>query len=462
MIIGEFKLHRTLRCGSVARLRKALVLLGMGVFFASSALAQDALKEATSLVEAGNASAAYELLEPLEGERAGEPEFDYLLGISALEAGEAARAVFALERVLAMQPDNVQARAELARAYFLLRDDVLAKKEFENVKARPLPAEIKSTVDRYLDAIDSRTEDNKPTRISGYTGIGFGYDSNTNSATDEGTVALPAFGNQSFTLAADGVEQGSFEFVGEAGVLLRHRYGPRLTGFIGGDLIVHAPIDSDASDFDTATITPQIGASYRRGKHHYTIRGQAQWFQVDGDLFRDTYGVGGDWRWDFSQQSQVSLFARVSEIEYHPRSRQFPRDVTQLLFGIGGAHAFAAPGAPVAYASAYYGNEDTDNDGFSQFDRKFIGVRVGGQYSVRRDIDILASVNAEWAEHGGTEPLFLVERDDTLLQLSLAANYRPAAQWTITPVVRYIINESNVPTSDYSRATAHVKVRYDF
>src|SRR2546425_555431 len=84
----------------------------------SLAFADQITDRARLLLQEKNPQAAYRLLEPLESQRAGDPEYDYLLGIAALDSGERERAVFALERVLAVNPNHAQARAEIARAYF--------------------------------------------------------------------------------------------------------------------------------------------------------------------------------------------------------------------------------------------------------------------------------------------------------------------------------------------------------
>src|SRR4051812_6031670 len=78
---------------------------------AASAFADALTDRARRLIAERNHQAAYKLLLPQEGTRAGDPEFDYLLGISALDSGDLERAVFALERVLAVQPNNHVARA---------------------------------------------------------------------------------------------------------------------------------------------------------------------------------------------------------------------------------------------------------------------------------------------------------------------------------------------------------------
>src|SRR6185369_7530547 len=52
------------------------------------ALADDLTDRAKRLLAQGQGKQAYELLRPQESARAGDPEFDHLLGIAALDAGE--------------------------------------------------------------------------------------------------------------------------------------------------------------------------------------------------------------------------------------------------------------------------------------------------------------------------------------------------------------------------------------
>src|SRR4030081_3534524 len=96
----------------------ARLALAAAIATASSGAFADALTDrARALLAGKDAKGAYTLLLPQEAQRAGDPEYDYLLGVAALDSGQYERAVFALERVLGVQPDNHVARAEIARAY---------------------------------------------------------------------------------------------------------------------------------------------------------------------------------------------------------------------------------------------------------------------------------------------------------------------------------------------------------
>src|SRR5688572_11334977 len=133
------------------------------------------LTRAEALVREGRAAEAYELLLPKEAESAGDADFDYWLGISALEAGKPDKASIALERVLIVNPDFVGARLDLARAYFALGDYERARVEFKTVLEQDPPPAARETVERYLTEADLLARA-KQRRWTAYLDATLGYD----------------------------------------------------------------------------------------------------------------------------------------------------------------------------------------------------------------------------------------------------------------------------------------------
>ena len=123
-----------------------LAPLSVGLLLAASGAIADELADAKALIKAGDSAKAYELLEAAE-EIAGTPEFDYVLGISALDSGRPGIALFALERVLAEEPNHVFARAELVRALLLLgeREEALRLANGDAIphRLKPLAEKLK-------------------------------------------------------------------------------------------------------------------------------------------------------------------------------------------------------------------------------------------------------------------------------------------------------------------------------
>ena len=137
--------------------RKTTVAGAVALFalLQSLAFADQVTDRARLLLQQKNPQAAYALLAPLESRRAGEVEFDYLLGIASLDTGHREQAVFALERVLSVNPNHAQARAEIARAYFEMGEKQNAKREFQNVRDSNPPEAVKQSIDRYLSALEA-------------------------------------------------------------------------------------------------------------------------------------------------------------------------------------------------------------------------------------------------------------------------------------------------------------------
>ena len=76
------------------------VVLSLILAFGANAAEDPTFSEAKSLIDARQHQQAYDLLKPLEEDQAGNPDYDFLLGIAALETGRNTEAIFALQRVV--------------------------------------------------------------------------------------------------------------------------------------------------------------------------------------------------------------------------------------------------------------------------------------------------------------------------------------------------------------------------
>ena len=116
-------------------------------FLSGAAMAQQAeVARAQQLLDQNRPAEAYEYLLPFEDRYAGNVEFDYVLGISALDSGKSDKATLAFERVLAVNPNFAGARLDMARAYFQLGDADRAKAEFLTVRELNPPAQAQAVI----------------------------------------------------------------------------------------------------------------------------------------------------------------------------------------------------------------------------------------------------------------------------------------------------------------------------
>ena len=199
--------------------------------FASSG--QEIIMQARELQAAGKIKQAYQLMQVHADENAGIFEYDYFLGQLAMDSGKPVEAIFVLERALDQRPDFAPARAELARAYFIIGENKAAKNEFEKVQESEMPAASKKLMARYILAIDDRLFGNT-SDTSFYVSAGLGYDTNVNTSPSTRLIALPA-GTIELSSPEDR-EQDSTAATLEGGGRFSYSLKPNLQLYGSGDL----------------------------------------------------------------------------------------------------------------------------------------------------------------------------------------------------------------------------------
>lgn len=442
------------------RLIRLFALLLSCVIYSSTTVlaADDVLVQAKQQLDGGNAQAAYNLLIPLQSERAGDPNYDFLLGSAALELGKNTEAVFALERVLAVMPNNGPARERIARAYFNLKELETSKREFENVKRQDVPPEVAATIDRFLDAI-SRDNEATRTTIHGFVELGFGYDSNVNSATADSQIAVPAFGGLPFVLAPASREVGDTFFNFGGGVSITSPLSRRLSVF--GGVTYQNKTNTDQTDFSTYYYDLNLGLAYRYDRDTITLAGQLNSFFVDDTLYSDAYrnatGVTLQWQHDFDSRNQITAYGQYTYLAY---PGQDIRNANRYLGGAGYAHAFGR-GTVVTYLGAYGGSEVEKDSSAPQFGNDFYGARIGLQWNVVEKYSLFVNASAEDRKYGGPDPLFFVDREDKQYNASGGMIFVPKKNLRITPQVMWTNNTSNLSIYAFDRIIYQILLHYD-
>lgn len=439
--------------------RLALVISFVVVLPLVALAADDLLISAKQQLDNGNPQAAYNLLIPLQSERAGDPEYDFLLGSAALGIGKNTEAVFALERVLAVRPDTAAARALIARAYFNLKENEAAKREFENVRKQEVPEDVALTIDRFLDAI-RRVEETKKVAIRGYIEVGGGYDSNVNGATADGQVAVPSLGGAIVTLTDSGKEQSDGYIAFRGGVGIRAPVSTRYSVF--GNVSYAKKSNIDQSDFSTSSWDLNAGLSYRKDRDTVTLATQLNAFFVDDPIYSNAYreavGATLQWQHDFNARNQVSAYAQYAQLTY---PEQATRDADRYVGGLAYAHAFGQ-NKLVAYVGVYGGAEQEKDESFPQFGHDLYGARIGAQQFLNEKFSIFVNASAEKRQYGGPDPSFLVDREDSQYSASGGVHFTPGRKVRLTLQSAYTDNSSNIPINEFDRWLVSLILRNDF
>lgn len=416
--------------------------------------AADALMDqAYKHMQANNPKAAYALLEPEESARAGDKDFDFLFALAALDVGQNTRAIFALERVLAIDPNNARARAEISRAYLAVGETTTAKAELATAKEIGVPDEVAKTIDNILDAV-TRIEDESKTVVRGYVEGSFGYDTNVNASTSQGTVAIPALGGLPITL--DPNSRAQKDWFGTLGGGINFRSPLNKEWAVVGGASGSQRTNFSVDDLDQLSTDFNIGVINNQGKNVFSLTAQASSMHLDSERYRDVYGAIGQWQHNIDARNQFSAYVQYGDLNY---VTQTTRDAERWTAGAGYAHALRD--GTLLFGSLYAvtesnrgGNDDLSLDGW--------GLRLGGQMDINDRTVLFANAGYERRKHDAADGTFLVVRKDNQTNINLGVTYALQRDLRLTGQYQYTNQSSNTAFNDYDRDMISVLLRKDF
>ena len=422
---------------------------------AQPVFADAVLEQAQALLNLKKIVQAYDLLAPLEDTRAGQADYDYLYGLTLLEAGEHTRAAFAFERCLGTEPNNGPCRVQMARTHLALGETVSSRKELDTIKQYNPPPEVQSLVDQYL-GITQKVEDNKKRQLSNYLKLSAGYDSNINNATENARIALPSFANAPVFLIVPYRESSSFAQL-DAGTNFSYQFNPDLVASVEANVLYRSLFDNN--NFDYYTLDASAGALKNIGNVSVQGKLQMQTMALDGQNYRDVLGGLLQIQRPMGENGQIAAFTQLSQLRY---DSQQPRDADRTTFGIAYSQALETRFSPSFYASLYQGQEQVTNDQFDYFSQSFTGIRVGGSLAYSQTLALNAHLSLEQRDYDKPNPWllgFTGAREDSETGLTLGLTWLFKPKYSLQPFYTYSNNNANHIINDYTRHIFGVDLR---
>ncbi len=462
------KKRNAIRIGALGRLAALSAMLAV---VSSTALANPALfAEAKRLLAAMNAKQAYMLLVAEQDKLIGNVEFDYLIGVAALDSGRIDEAIIAFERVLAVQPNNAGAQLDLARAYFNAGSLDLSEGTFLKLKTLNPPAPAMMAIDKYLAAIAERRRAAKR-MLSVWGEMALGYDSNLTGVPNDFTTAVA----QAFNLVGVNATGNSIKrkapFLGAAvGVDAIFPIAEKWNAYVGGDLRGRGY--QKEGEFNSATGELRASAVWDGGSNQVRLNSSYNAFQQAGDAPGDPKpkndrrsAIGGaEWRLNLQPTKQLSFALYAGQTRFPKNNVE---DFDSTIASVAWLTTFAGAKAPVLQLTAF-GTRDKAvrklADGITDKSKRVEGLRAYGQLSLSEKLSVFTAIGlSQRRDDSAFSRATTVEFGrDRLGDLTLGTNWRFQDRCNLRVQLASSRSNSNIDIYDYTRHEVSSTIRCEF
>ncbi|MFY9260077.1 MAG: tetratricopeptide repeat protein [Gallionella sp.] len=448
--------------------RKGLLVLAMcfSSVVCAEAVSPD-LEAARQLLAAGQAAQAAALLEPRLLQFAGDPEYDYLLGQAWYQMGKTGEALFAFERVLIANPDNIEVRLKAARIGTERGNAAAAQAllaPLATAKLNPIQQQEAEQI-RALLAADTGA---RPASVSGYLAAGAGWDDNVTGGPNlasvmvpvtimvpgaRGTPPVPKLVMQPLSLGTS-TKGGDMLGTLDAGLSVRKAWNG--STWLTGDAGLHQGINHYRKDVAEGAANLNLGVIKRAGSEFVGATWLMQNYMVSNATYRKSQGFRLNWLHPVNDHANMGSYIQRLTFEYPTAATsnavrnlfgvnyQSTMDTTQMLYGI------------------YTGRESAQDLTKASLNFAIVGFNVGGQWVMRPDVSFSAGLVYEQHRHGASDATFGVFRRDAQYAAGIALDYRLAPRWHLLPRYTYSHNVSNIALYDYIRNTYTLQLKWDF
>jgi tetratricopeptide (TPR) repeat protein len=398
------------------------------------------------------AEADYARLAAEAATRAGDPAFDYALGIAALDTGRYGEAIIALQRVLAVSPANAAARAELARAYALAGDIDTAREQFATVVDDPsLPDPVRQRFTGFVRGLDKQIRGGG-SDISGFVDARVGHDSNINSATELNSIVIPLFSFLGPGQLGGGARAQSDSFydiiAGVSGVTAISRQDR-----LFGSVLANWRDNFDSDTFDQAALTATAGYAHSFANQDViSISAQAQEFWLGRNGFRSALGVTGQYTKALAGGKAVTLSAGWNRLDFDGDPL---RDADRYSASVGFVGKLFVVGLTG-------GKEETLREAGDNLSFRFVTANVGAEVPLTKRLAMVAGAGFDLRRHDEADPLFLTRRKDERVDLQAGLKVALTDRLFLQPTATWSRNWSNIALFDFERWTLAVGARFEF
>lgn len=224
----------------------------------------------------------------------GDPDFDYIFSLAALESGDANDSFFALERVAATATDSglrALARLELARAYFVTNNLTAPEKLFNAVLATNPPPNVQQNIQFFLQLIAARQNAQTPT-LNWTVSPVIGSDSNANSATSNGLIDTPLIGQ----IELDPAGQETEDNFSNTTLTMAYQYPFTRDRSLNFNLNLGHLNNFDTDQFDIDNVRGELAYNWGNEAHRFKHGISTGKVNLDQNGFQKSLALDSSWQ----------------------------------------------------------------------------------------------------------------------------------------------------------------------
>ena len=395
------------------------------------------LTQLVDIYEQGDCTTSYELATKLRNQFEGEEVFDEIYGYCAAELGMPAVASYALMRLVANLPGNLEHRLALAEVWTTLQNNDLAEAEYQDILRRQPSAELRQKVERRLDKLAGPGQSSE-SNWSHYLDFGGGWSDNINLGPDGEQIEIrpgePSMNNTNIP------DEAAFSRVLAASAF-QHVFGNGKQ--LSAQLSLFDQNNEGSDDFDVQFANLNLGFGHGAGPVDFSWDLDLQTVRVAGDAYWDAVALGVSRRVAINESQSWTVGVDITDFE-----NEASPVLSNVTYGLG----LQLDGRNQNWAHQLgfrYEMEDATNpDGEAE-------ARQGGgiEYQITREFSDVHQVNGLFGlssfRYQDELPSFDQRRQDTLLSAALEYQYAIRDWLRIRASYAYVSNQSNLSLYEY-------------
>jgi hypothetical protein len=383
-------------------------------------------------------------------------ESDFLLAQVYHDKGQWRLALFALERVLIVQPDNMPARLMSAKIYIEQKQMTWAQKELAHIAPKYLNTKQAKQYRNFKSQINAYKDRYGPLKLTSNIAVTIGHDSNVTYGPDFDSIILPS--QTSATDLSDARSDGDQYLL--TSVYTTGKYALNRSTTLNNTIGYTQKNHQQRTDVNEGYLNLYSGVSKNFNNNVVTVTGLHNSYWVDDELDSQYWGGQLNGTSKIAKGQWLLAYIRYIEYSYEDDSTY---DSQKTLASLSHLIWFDKKAHPTSFKYGLYSGELKAQDSSYEY----IGYSLWGgitaiSYQLKPNIKLYAGLTFEIRDHESEDPYYATQRNDELISLYLSSIFTLKDGWSITPNISYSKNNSNMAMYGYERYTAGLTIMREF